>query len=247
MSSPENKTAIITGANRGIGAAIALRLAAQGARVVISYQSDTASAEAVAASILAQGGHAILAQGDVSKTADFTRIFDEAEAAFGGVDILVNNAGLMKNMPTADMDEALFDRMFAVNVRGVLNGCKLAANRLRDMGRIVNISTSVIGSSPPGYGAYCATKAAVEALTRSLSKEIGSRGIRVNAVAPGPVDTELLTQANSPERLRMFADMTPLGRLGHVQDFAEVVAFLVTEAAGWIHGQTIRVNGGIVA
>jgi 3-oxoacyl-[acyl-carrier protein] reductase len=247
MNQPETKTAIVTGANRGIGAAIAQRLAAQGIRVVINYQSDTTAADAVAARIRAEGGHAILARADVAETAGFTRVFDEAEAAFGGVDILVNNAGMMRNMPTAATDEALFDRMFAINVRGVLNGCKLAANRLRDGGRIVNISTSVIGSSPPGYGAYCATKAAVEALTRSLSKEVGNRGIRVNAVAPGPVDTELLIQANNEERLRMFAEMTPLGRLGHVEDIAEVVAFLVSEAAGWIHGQTIRVNGGIVA
>ena len=161
--------------------------------------------------------------------------------------MLVNNAGQMSSMPIADVDEEMFDRLFAINVRGVFNGCKLAAKRLRDGGRIVNISTSVLGMSPPGYGPYCATKAAVEALTRSLSKEVGQRGIRVNAIAPGPTDTELLSSANSEDRMKMFASMTPLGRLGQAEDIASVVVFLATDAAGWVNGQTVRVNGGMVA
>jgi 3-oxoacyl-[acyl-carrier protein] reductase len=161
--------------------------------------------------------------------------------------MLVNNAGQMSPMLIADVDEEKFDRLFAINVRGVLNGCKLAAKRLREGGRIVNISTSVIGMSPPGYGPYCATKAAVEALTRSLCKEVGQRGIRVNSVAPGPTDTELLSSANSEDRMKMYASMTPLGRLGQVEDVAGVVAFLAADEAGWVNGQTIRVNGGLVA
>ena len=198
-------------------------------------------------SIIAAGGVAIAVKGDVSKCDQFAHLFDQAELLFGGLDMLVNNAGQMSPMLTADVDEEKFDRLFAINVRGVLNGCKLAAKRLRDGGRIVNISTSVIGMSPPGYGPYCATKAAVEALTRSLCKEMGQRGIRVNTVAPGPTETELLSGANSEDRMKMYASMTPLGRLGQVEDVAGVVAFLAADEAGWVNGQTIRVNGGLVA
>ena len=240
------KTVLVTGGSRGIGAAIARQLAGIGMNVVINYASNEGAANEVVRSITAAGRVAIAVEGDVSKSDQFARLFDQAELSFGGLDMLVNNAGQMFSTPIADVDEEKFDRLFAINVRGVLNGCKLAAKRLRDGGRIVNISTSVIGMSPPGYGPYCATKAAVEALTRSLSKEVGLRGIRVNAVAPGPTDTELLSSANSEDRMKMFASMTPLGRLGQARDIAGVVVFLATDQAGWINGQTIRVNGGMV-
>jgi 3-oxoacyl-[acyl-carrier protein] reductase len=242
-----DKTVLVTGASRGIGAAIAKQLAGIGMNVVVNYTSDAGAANEVLASITAAGGVAIAVKGDVSKADQFAHLFDQAELRFGGLDMLVNNAGQMSSMPIADVDEEKFDRLFALNVRGVLNGCKLAAKRLRDGGRIVNISTSVIGMSPPGYGPYCATKAAVEALTRSLCKEVGRRGIRVNAVAPGPTDTELLSSANSEDRMKMYASMNPLARLGQVEDIARVVVFLATDEAGWVNGQTIRVNGGLVA
>jgi 3-oxoacyl-[acyl-carrier protein] reductase len=242
-----DKTVLVTGASRGIGAAIAKQLAAIGMNVVINYASDEGAANEVLASITAAGGVAIAVKGDVSKSDEFARLFDQAELHFGGLDMLVNNAGQMSPMPIADVDEEKFDRLFAINVRGVLNGCKLAAKRLRDGGRIVNITTSVIGMSPPGYGPYCASKAAVEALTRSFCKEVGHRGIRVNAVAPGPTDTELLSSANTEERMKMYASTTPLGRLGRAEDIANVVVFLATDEAGWVNGQTIRVNGGMVA
>jgi 3-oxoacyl-[acyl-carrier protein] reductase len=242
-----DKTVLVTGASRGIGAAIAKQLAAIGMNVVINYASDEGAANEVLASITAAGGVAIAVKGDVSKSDEFARLFDQAELHFGGLDMLVNNAGQMSPMPIADVDEEKFDRLFAINVRGVLNGCKLAAKRLRDGGRIVNITTSVIGMSPPGYGPYCASKAAVEALTRSFCKEVGHRGIRVNAVAPGPTDTELLSSANTEEGMKMYASTTPLGRLGRAEDIANVVVFLATDEAGWVNGQTIRVNGGMVA
>jgi 3-oxoacyl-[acyl-carrier protein] reductase len=241
------KTVLVTGGSRGIGAAIAMQLSAVGMNVVINYASDEGAANEVLASITAAGGVAIAVKGDVSKSDEFARLFDQAELHFGGLDMLVNNAGQMSPMPIADVDEEKFDRLFAINVRGVLNGCKLAAKRLRDGGRIVNITTSVIGMSPPGYGPYCASKAAVEALTRSFCKEVGHRGIRVNAVAPGPTATELLSSANTEERMKMYASTTPLGRLGRAEDIANVVVFLATDEAGWVNGQTIRVNGGMVA
>jgi 3-oxoacyl-[acyl-carrier protein] reductase len=246
-STANGKTVLVTGGSRGIGAAIARQLAAIGMNVVINYASDEGAADEVVRSITAAGGIAIAVKGDVSKSEQFAHLFDQAELHFGGLDMLVNNAGQMSPMPIADVDEEKFDRLFAINVRGVLNGCKLAANRLRDGGCIVNISTSVIGMSPPGYGPYCATKAAVEALTRSLCKEVGRRGIRVNTVAPGPTDTELLSSTNSEDRMKMYASMTPLGRLGQADDIAGVVVFLATDEAGWVNGQTIRVNGGLVA
>jgi len=243
----KSKTAIVTGASRGIGAAIVRRLARDGFNLVVNYSSNGDAAASLAAEIEAAGGRAVTVKGDVSLTADFETIFDVAERAFGKVDALVNNAGLMSNMFIAELDEAAFDRMFAVNVRGVVNGCKLAANRMGQGGAIVNISTSVMGSSPPGYGSYCATKAAIEAITRSLSKEIGSRGIRVNCVAPGPTHTELLSAANSDERLKQYVAMTPLGRLGEAEDIADVVAFFLSDQARWVTGQSLRANGGIVA
>lgn len=247
MNSLKNKTAIITGASRGIGAEMARRLGSLGMNVVVNYASDAAAAAKVVREIDESGGEALAVQGDVSRMEDMEALFRAAEDRFGGVDVLVNNAGQMHNMPIASIDLDAFDRMFAINVRGVLNGCKLAAQRLRRDGSIVNVSTSVIGMAPAGYGPYCASKAAVEALTRSLCKEVGARGIRVNAIAPGPTDTELLSQANDEDRRKSFAAITPLGRLGQARDMAGVLAFLIGDDAAWITGQTIRVNGGIVA
>jgi 3-oxoacyl-[acyl-carrier protein] reductase len=241
------QSAIVTGGSKGIGAAVSTHLAAQGVAVVVNYASDKSTADQLVAQIRETGGTAHAIGADVSNAADFKRLFEEAEALVGPVGLLVNNAGAMSPMRIADASDDFFHRLFALNVQGTFNGCRLAATRLADGGAIINISSSVVGMSPPGYGLYCATKAAVEAITRSLSKELGARGIRVNAVAPGPTDTTLLSNANSEERLQGYRDATPLGRLGAPDDIAGVIAFLSRPDAGWINGQVIRVNGGIIA
>ena len=215
--------------------------------MIVNYAGNEEAAERTVAAIVAAGGTAHAIRADVADGAAFGHLFDEAEARVGPIGMLVNNAGLMAPRWIADVEDDWFARLFAVNVGGTLTGCRLAATRLIDGGAIVYLSTSVIGMSPPGYGPYCASKAAVEALTRSLSKEVGARAIRVNAVAPGPTDTELLNEANTAERMAQYRQMTPLGRLGEADEIAGVVAFLATPAAGWINGQVIRVNGGIVA
>jgi 3-oxoacyl-[acyl-carrier protein] reductase len=173
-------------------------------------------------------------------------MFDAAEAAFGGVDVLVNNAGIMKLAKLADSDDALFDQQVAVNLKGTFNTLREAAKRLRDGGRIVNFSTSVVGTKLETYGIYAATKAAIEMLTAILSKELRGRRITVNAVAPGPTATDLFLVGKSPELIDRFAKMNPLERLGTPADIASAVAFLAGPDGSWINGQVLRANGGMV-
>ncbi len=246
MTNGTNKVAIVTGASRGIGAAVAERLARDGFTVVINYSGDVKSAEALARKIEGKGGRALTAKADVSDPNAVRGMFDAAEAAFGGVDILVNNAGIMKLAKIADSDDALFDQHVAVNLKGSFNAMREAAKRLRDGGRIVNFSTSVVGTKLETYGVYTATKAAVETMTAILSKELRGRSITVNAVAPGPVATELFLSGKSPELIDRFAKMNPLERLGTPEDIASTVAFLVGPDGGWINGQVLRANGGMV-
>jgi 3-oxoacyl-[acyl-carrier protein] reductase len=246
MTNETNKVAIVTGASRGIGAAVAERLAGDGFTVVINYSGDAKSAEALARKIEGKGGRALTAKADVSDSNAVRGMFDAAEAAFGGVDVLVNNAGIMKLARLADSDDALFDQHVAVNLKGTFNALREAAKRLRDGGRIVNFSTSVVGTKLETYGVYTATKAAVEMLTAILSKELRGRSITVNAVAPGPVATDLFLNGKSPELISRLAKMNPMERLGTPQDIAATVSFLVGPDGGWINGQTLRPNGGMV-
>jgi 3-oxoacyl-[acyl-carrier protein] reductase len=246
MANETNKVAIVTGASRGIGAAVAERLGRDGFVVVINYAGDTKPAEALARKIETAGGRALTAKADVSDPAAVRGMFDAAEAAFGGVDVLVNNAGIMKLAKIADTDDALFDQHVAVNLKGTFNTLREAAKRLRNGGRIVNFSTSVVGTKLETYGVYTATKAAIEVMTGILSKELRGRSITVNAVAPGPTGTDLFFTGKSPELVERFAKMVPLERLGTPDDIAATVAFLVGPDGGWINGQVLRANGGLV-
>lgn len=240
------KVAIVTGASRGIGAAIATRLARDGLAVVINYAGNAARAEALAETIRCAGGEALPVQADVSNAAAVTTLFDAAEKAFGGVDVLVNNAGVMTLGRIADMDDAAFTRQVEINFRGTFNTLRQAARRLRNDGRIVNISTSVVGLKFENYGVYAATKAAVETLSAILAKELRGRNITVNAVAPGPTATDLFLEGKSPELIQKLSGLSPLERLGTPDDIAAAVACLVGPDGAWVNGQTLRVNGGIV-
>ena len=246
MNGDSNKVAIVTGAARGIGAAIAERLAADGFTVVVNYAGSAAEAEAVVGRIEAKGGKAITAQADVSDAAAVARMFDAAQAAFGGVDVLVNNAGIMKLASIADSDDALFDSQIAVNLRGSFNTLRAAAKRLRAGGRIVNLSSSVVGLYQPGYAVYAATKAAVEAMTHVLVKELRGRSITVNAIAPGPTATALFLDGKPQSVIDTLTKLAPLERLGQPEDIAAAVAFLAGPDGAWINGQVLRANGGII-
>jgi len=214
--------------------------------VLINYSGDAAPAEALVEEIESAGGQARAVQADVSDPAAVRRMFDAAEAAFGGVDVLVNNAGIMALKPVAEMEDDGFDRLIAVNLKGTFNTLREAARRLRAGGRIVNFSSSVVGLYQPTYGAYAATKAGVEALTHILSKELRGRNITVNAVAPGPTATDLFLKGKPQEVVDHLAKLAPLERLGQPEDIANTVAFLVGPDAGWINGQILRANGGII-
>jgi len=240
------KIALVTGASRGIGAAVARRLASDGHTVVINYAGSVGPAEALAADIEKAGGKALTVQADVSDPTAVARMFDGAEAAFGGIDILVNNAGIMKLATIADGNDALVDSQIDINLKGTIHTLREAAKRLRAGGRIVNFSTSVVGLKLETYGVYAATKAAIETLTGILAKELRGRAITVNAVAPGPTATALFLDGKSPELIARMAKMNPLERLGTPEDIAAAVAFLVGPDGGWINGQILRANGGMI-
>lgn len=246
MTETQSRTAIVTGASRGIGAAIAERLASDGLNVIVNYAGSEKAAAAVVEKIEDAGGAAVAARADVSDADAVRRMFDAAETAFGGVDVLVNNAGIMKLAKIVDSDDALFDAHIAVNLKGTFNTLREAAGRLQSGGAIVNLSTSVVGTKLETYGVYTATKAAIESLTGILAKELRGRNITVNAVAPGPTATDLFLNGKPPELIDRFARMVPLERLGEPGDIANVVSLLVGPDGAWVNGQTLRANGGLV-
>ncbi|MBS3651785.1 SDR family oxidoreductase [Pseudaminobacter sp. 19-2017] len=246
MNADTNKVAIVTGASQGIGAAIAERLAADGFTVVANYASSAAEAEALVTKIEAAGGRAIPEQADISDPAAVARMFYAAQAAFGGMDVLVNNAGIMKLASLAESDDALFDSQVAINLKGVFNTLREAAKRLREGGRIISLSSSVVGLTPATYGGYAATEAGVEAMTHVQTKELRGRNITVNAVAPGPTATALFLNGKPQAVIDNLAKADPLERLGQPEVIAGAVSFLPGPNGAWINGQVLRANGGII-
>jgi 3-oxoacyl-[acyl-carrier protein] reductase len=246
MTIQSQKVAIVTGASGGIGAAVAERLAKDGFTIVVNYAGNGASADALVARIEAAGGRAVAAQADIADAQAVRRMFESAETAFGGVDVLINNAGILGLATIAESDDALFDRLITVNLKGTFNTLREAAKRLRSGGRIVKFSSSVVGLLQPTYGVYAGTKAAVEAMTSILAKELRGRNITVNAIAPGPTATKLFLDGKPQEVVDRLAKLAPLERLGQPEDIADAVAFLVGPDGAWINGQTLRANGGII-
>ena len=244
MNTP--RIALVTGASRGIGAAIARRLAKDGLTVVVNYSGDPAPAEALVREITQAGGKALSTQADVSNPVAVRAMFDHIETALGGLDVLVNNAGIMTLSAIGETEDPAFDRQIAVNLKGTFNTLREAAKRLRNGGRIVNFSSSVVGLLPPTYAVYAATKAGVETMSQIFSKELRGRQITVNVVAPGPTATDLFLVGKSPELVDRMAKAAPLERLGQPDDIASTVAFLVGPDGAWVNGQVLRANGGIV-
>ena len=238
--------AIVTGASRGIGAAVAKRLALDGFSVVVNFSKDEEEATRVVEEIVQLGGTATSFKADISNAEDVISLFQYAESKFGSPNVLVNTAGIMHLSPIEHYSDDDFERSVAVNFKGTFNTLREAAKKLSHGGRIINFSTSVLGIKLPSYAVYAATKAAVEAMTAILSKELRGRSITVNAVAPGPTATKLFLDGKSNEQIESLAKMNPLERLAEPKDIANAVSFLVSDEGGWINGQTLRANGGMV-
>ena len=240
------RVAVVTGGSRGIGRAVSEKLAQDGLAVVVNYAHGAGAAEEAVAAITAAGGRAIAVQADVAEEKEVAALFDRAEEEFGGVDVVVNSAGRMILSTIADLDLAALDAMHRTNIRGTFVVAQQAARRLRAGGSFVGFSTSVVGAQFPTYGAYTASKGAVEAMILIMARELRGRDITVNAVAPGPTATDLFLADKTPERIEQLAKTPPLERLGTPEDIAAVVAFLSSPAGHWVNGQVLRANGGLV-
>ena len=241
----KGKVAIVTGGSRGIGRAIAVRLGELGASVVVNYSFGADAAEESCRLVRNSGGQAVSVQADLRKIEQVEALFERTIESFGHLDILINNAGIAIFKQIADFSEEEFDSIFDLNVKGLFFCCQQAARRMNDGGKIINISSTVTKVMMPNYGAYGATKAAVDQFTRVLSRELGSRNISANAISPGPVDTELFREGKSEEQIKAMAAMSAFGRIGRPQDIADAVVMLLGEDARWITGQNIYVNGGM--
>ncbi len=242
-SSTTDRVAVVTGSSRGIGRATALRLAAGGAAVIVNSRTESAAGEQVVASIRAQGGRARLQRADAADPAGLVSLFDAAERHFGGLDVLVHNAAGFVRGPLAAAADHDYGHTFELNARATFVALREAGRRMRDGGRIVFVSSAATRMSPPGEALYTASKAAGEHLVRAFAREVGPRGITVNNVLPGPTDTDGFAAAAAP--VEALIAQTPLGRLGRPADVADVVGFLASDAARWITGQSIAVDGGL--
>jgi 3-oxoacyl-[acyl-carrier protein] reductase len=243
----EGKVAVVTGASKGIGAEVARHLAGEGARVVVNYASSKAGAEKVVADITAKGGRAVAVQADVARPEDVERLFARAKEEFGPVDVLVNNAGVYEFSPLEGVTPDHFHRQFDLNVLGLILATREAARQFGDRGgAVVNVSSVAAAAALPNASVYSATKAAVDAVTRSLAAELGPRKVRVNSVNPGMIETEGTHSQGITESefRRQVEAQTPLGRIGRVDDVAPVVTFLASDDARWVTGQVLYVSGG---
>jgi 3-oxoacyl-[acyl-carrier protein] reductase len=248
MGNLNNKVAVVTGASKGIGASIAKALGAAGASVVVNYASSKQGADRVVSEIVKKGGKAVAVQGDVSKPADVSRLFAETEKAFGHLDILVNNAAIYQFAPLGEITEEHFNSQFNINVKGLLLTTQEAVKHFNgEGGSIINISSVASQGTVAGSSVYSATKAAVDAITHVLAKELGARKIRVNSINPGPVETEGLHAAGILESdlLKDFEARTPLGRIAQPQDIAPIAVFLASPDSGWLTGETLFASGGL--
>jgi 3-oxoacyl-[acyl-carrier protein] reductase len=245
MSTLIGKVILVTGASRGIGAAIAHKLATQGAKIIVNYAGGQEAADQTVKSIVEKGGDAISIKADVSKPLQVTTMFDEAIEHYGKIDVLVNNAGIMITKLLKDTTDEDFTSQFEVNVRGTFNTMREAASKLAENGSIINFSSTTTRVMMPTYSTYVATKAAVEQLTRVFAKEVGFKGINVNSVSPGPTNTELFTKGKPQEIIDRLASLSAFNRIGEPEDIAKIVAFLASDDAKWISAQNIGINGAM--
>ena len=246
MTSQTTRNAIVTGASRGIGRAVAVRLAAENYSVVVGYAGRRDGADETVEAVVAAGGRAVAAQADVADEAQVSALFDLAESTYGGIDAVVHAAGKMTLAPVADLDLTVLDDLYRTNVRGTFAVAQQAARRLRAGGALVTFSSSVVGLAFPTYAPYAASKGAVEALTLILARELRGSDVTVNAVAPGPTATELFLDGKDAATIDHLAKQAPLERLGTPEDIAEAVTFLVSPAGHWVNGQVLRTNVGII-
>lgn len=244
MENTMTKTAIVTGASRGIGRAVAKRLALDGFKVVVNYVGNSEKAEETVNEIKTAGGQSLAIKGDVANEADVANLFEKALQAFGRIDVVVNSAGIMPLSPIVKNDTALFDKVIATNLRGTFLVMAQAAKHVAEGGHIIAISSSVLAKSFPTYGAYIASKAGVEGLVHVLANEMRGKNITVNAVAPGPVATELFLGGKTEEQIMQITKMAPLERLGQPEDIAGTISFLAGPDGGWVNSQILRANGG---
>ncbi len=242
----DGKIAVVTGASKGIGASIAKQLANEGASVIVNYSSSKEGAEKVVSEITQQGGKAVAIQANMANPADIQRFFSEAARVFGKLDILVNNAGVYAFEPLENITFEHYHKIFDLNVMGLLFAIKEAVKYLGSSGSVINISSIASTSAPPTGSVYSASKAAVDAITKSLAKELGPRNIRVNSINPGVIETEGAQTAGflNNEFLKSVTSQTPLGRIGHPIDVAPAVVFLASDEASWITGETLYISGG---